>query len=295
VTTWLLAGLAVVAGYVAPIALSRSQWPLRAPSLGAIRWLTTALVCASAAVLAVATVAIPAAVAGHGLADLWNACLSQWRHYYGDASTMVVASAGAVTVMLIGSIAWSAVHHHRTVLGFRQSQHSGLAPLKTGGEPDIVMLAHPAPAAYCVPGRPGRVVLTEGAVRALGPDQIRGVVAHERAHLNGRHATLIAVATVLRTSMGWLAPVFRRAPREVAALTEMSADDAAAAICPPVLLVEALVALADGVVPRAALGASDTSLTTRVYRLLSPSRPVSPITKISRPRDIPRRGRTLDP
>jgi Zn-dependent protease with chaperone function len=275
-TTWVLLGVVVVAGYLAPAVLAGARWPQRVPKLGAIAWLTTALVCAWAAVLAIATVAIPTAVAGHGLADWWNACLSQWRHYYGNASPAEIGTAGGVTVILIGSVVWSAIRHHRRVRGIRRNQRAGLTLLNGTIERGVVVLPHPTPAAYCVPGRPGRVVLTAGAIRALAPDQINAIVAHERAHLDGRHATLLAVAAVLRTSMGWLAPVFRRASREVAALTEMSADDSATVTCPPHRVADALLTLAGGVVPDATLAAGEPPLATRISRLLLPSHPVSP-------------------
>jgi Zn-dependent protease with chaperone function len=117
-------------------------------------------------------------------------------------------------------------------------------------------------------------VVTDSAVRFLGPDQVEAIVAHERAHLEGHHARLVGVATVLSDGLRWLAPVFGRATREVAALVEMIADDAAAAMCPAPRVVQALMTLADGAAPRTALAAGGTHLLRRVRRLTAPPRPL---------------------
>jgi hypothetical protein len=53
------------------------------------------------------------------------------------------------------------------------------------------------PRRYCVPSLRHRVVLTTGAVAALEPRQLRAVIAHERAHLWGRHDLVIAGALAL--------------------------------------------------------------------------------------------------
>ena len=49
------------------------------------------------------------------------------------------------------------------------------------------------PAVYCVPGRPPTIVLTTGALAVLDTEQLTAVLAHERAHLAGRHHLLLAV------------------------------------------------------------------------------------------------------
>src|SRR5215469_8511477 len=46
-----------------------------------------------------------------------------------------------------------------------------------------VVIDDPQPAAYCMPGRSGTIVLTSGALAVLDPGQLAAVIAHERAHL----------------------------------------------------------------------------------------------------------------
>ena len=276
-----LLALFVLAGYVAPFVLSRALWPYRAPRLGVAAWLTLAATCAVTAVFAIGTVALPAAVAGHGLADWWHACLGQWRHYYGDANVVGVAVAGAVTVLLVGKLVYSAVSYRRNVVGFRRTHQAGLSLLSFAGTRNVVVVPHPVPTAYCVPGRPGQVVMTDSAVRALSPEQVEAVVAHERAHLVGRHSLLVDIATVLQRALGLIAPVFRCAANETAALVEMIADEAAVAKCPAPSVADALFTLAQGAAPSTALAASGPDLVRRVHRLISPPQPLGTLPRLA--------------
>jgi hypothetical protein len=215
------------------------------------------------------------------LADWWHACLREVRHYYGDTSPVAVGLAAALTVIMLAKLVYSVISYRREVVGVRRLQHAGLSLLRVAGPLNIVVIPHPVPAAYCVPGRPGRVVMTDSAIEALGSDQVAAVVAHERAHLAGRHSALVGVATVLQRAFGRLAPVFRHATRETAALVEMVADDAAVAMCPGPRVAEALVTLAQGPATRAALGASGSDTVRRIRRLTVPQRPLGRVSKLA--------------
>ena len=102
----------------------------------------------------------------------------------------------------------------------------------------------PRPAAYCVPGRPAPIVVTSGALAVLDAPQLTAVLAHERAHLAGRHHRH---RTDPRPDRGFPAvPLFTRGAAEVARLTEMCADDAAARREGRAPLAAALLAIASG-------------------------------------------------
>ena len=76
------------------------------------------------------------------------------------------------------------------------------------------------------PGLRRRVVLTEGTLAALPPDELAAVMAHERAHLRARHDLVLEFFTVLHRAV----PARLRAPaalREVHLLIEVLADRAA--------------------------------------------------------------------
>jgi Zn-dependent protease with chaperone function len=135
-----------------------------------------------------------------------------------------------------------------------------------------VVLDAPQPAAYCVPGRPAAIVLTSGALAVLDRAQLGAVLAHERAHLAGRHHLLISLSRGLAASFPRV-PVFTRGPAEVARLAEMCADDAAARRTGRPALLSALLAMGTGTaVPAAALAATAGPVTARVHRLLHPPR-----------------------
>ncbi|HEY3732478.1 MAG TPA: M56 family metallopeptidase [Streptosporangiaceae bacterium] len=140
------------------------------------------------------------------------------------------------------------------------------------GTGPAVVLDVPQPAAYCVPGRPATIVLTSGALAVLDPAQLTAVLAHERAHLAGRHHLLVALTRGLAASYPAV-PLFTRAPAEVARLAEMCADDAAARRISRRALVTALLAMGTGMaVPVAALAATGGAVTARVQRLMEPPR-----------------------
>ncbi|WP_240678378.1 M48 family metalloprotease [Streptomyces griseoviridis] len=52
---------------------------------------------------------------------------------------------------------------------------------------DLYVRQDDRPDAYALPGRPGRVVVTTGMLRALDAREREVLFAHERAHLAGRH------------------------------------------------------------------------------------------------------------
>lgn len=142
---------------------------------------------------------------------------------------------------------------------------------------DAVVVDHETAAAYCVPGRDCRIVLTTGAVRVLTIEQLAAVLAHEHAHLRGNHHLLVAAGKVLRSAFPFV-PVFRWAHDEVARLVELLADDVAARRCEPDVLAGALLALAEsahGPAPAGALGVSASAVSGRVKRLRAPAPPLT--------------------
>ena len=117
------------------------------------------------------------------------------------------------------------------------------------------------------------MILTTGAVQALDPGQLDAVLAHERAHLAGRHHRLLALARIGRLVLPFL-PLMRDADEQVARLVELHADDAAARARDPRLLATALVVLATAASPAPALAAAATDSVQRIHRLLGPAEPL---------------------
>ena len=190
-----------------------------------------------------------------------------------------LAAASGVAVLILVALTWQ---YSRTVHRSRQraSEHAqaaritgrqfpaaGIPPLSTA-----VVLEAEQPAVYCVPGRPATIVLTTGALAVLAPEQLLAVLAHERAHLAGRHHLLITLGKAMRAGLPAI-PLFTRGAEEVARLAEMRADDVAARRSGRDTLLQALVAMGTGrplPTPSAALAATGGVVSARVRRLLDP-------------------------
>lgn len=153
---------------------------------------------------------------------------------------------------------------------------------------NALVLEHPRPTVYCLPGRRSRVVLSRGALRLLDERQLAAAVAHEHGHIRGRHHLFRLPADTFALLLGPL-PLARLGRSEVALLLEMAADDAALEQVSRGELASALCALATcgatdgapggaagGAAGRqaptggAALGATSTGVLARVRRLARP-------------------------
>jgi len=190
-----------------------------------------------------------------------------------------VAAASALAVLALLTLAWrygrsvhgarrrASEHAQAAVITGRRFPGTGIPPLSTA-----VVLDTPQPAVYCVPGRPATIVLTTGALAVLDQPQLRAVLAHEHAHLAGRHHLLVKLGKAARAGFPGV-PLFSRGADEVARLAEMRADDVAVRRSGRDTLLEALVAMGTGrplAAPSTSLAATGGVVTVRVRRLLDP-------------------------
>ena len=275
----LVFGYALVVAWCLPALLTRLTAAGFSARLGLAAWLA-AMVSVLAALLAAIQYLITAAVAG------WpQLAEAVCRSVAGGACTAVVyrsaffelgmGLAAAAAALALAVLAW---RYGRSVQrAQRRTRAHAEAALITGrrlpgGGPAVVLDAA-QPAAYCVPGRPAAIVLTSAALDVLDPGQLTAVLAHERAHLAGRHHLLIALTRGLAAIFPGV-PLFTQGPAEVARLTEMCADDAAARHSSRPTLVAALLAMGTGMaVPAPALAATGGAVSARVQRLLEPAPP----------------------
>lgn len=105
------------------------------------------------------------------------------------AAVPLAAAALALLVGCVAAVARAARRHWTELC--RAGRYDGHA----GGE--LAVLRDSRPDAYALPGRPGtpgRIVVTTGMLRALDPAERDALLAHERAHLKGRHHLFIAAA-----------------------------------------------------------------------------------------------------
>ncbi len=260
----LLGLYAAATGWILPRALAGARWAARAPRAAIATWAVLNVACAVTLAMALHRVATPA---GHGPWPLrWPAgsvaAVSGGISPHGQALWLGVAVLTALAV-LVGA-GWAGAARARR--SHRDTLDLVARPDRAGGWWE---LPDDRPAAWCLPGRGGRVVLTRGAVRQLSPAHREAVLAHERAHLAGRHHLLTSGAAALGRALRWL-PAARLAAVQVPLLVEMAADDAALRCCEPKVLAEALCTVAAGLAPRGTLGAGAHAVVARVQRLLAP-------------------------
>jgi Zn-dependent protease with chaperone function len=274
----LMFGYALAVAWLTPALLSRLTARGASPRLGLAAWLTAMASAVGAAIAALWFLAGAAVSGWPGLAQA--VCRSVAGHvcaptmYRGALFELALAAAATLAVAAAAAAAWR--YGRGVQRAQRQARAHGRAAriACTPGPQHAVILDAPQPAAYCVPGRPATIVLTTAALAILDSDQLTAVLAHERAHLAGRHHLLTGLTRGLAAVFPAV-PLFTCGPPEVARLAELRADDAAARRSGRRTLVAALLAMGTGAaVPAAALGATGGpaggATAARVQRLLDP-------------------------
>ena len=268
VTLALLAYVAAV-GTLGSILLSRWDTPrVRCPRLALTLWLALDVSIVLSLALAAVSPVVGTEPVGAGLGSFLSACvLSLTRTYAGDgdaAAHLAVALGGlsalaALMLLLLGGaiVAIRARRRHAEGVSLVGRYRSDLGAW---------VLDHPEPVVYCVAGKQRGIVVTTGALARLDSGQLAAVLAHERAHLHGRHTLIVTLAQGLSRSLGWI-PGVRTASEEVSTLVEFCADDEARRSTDGHTVATALLALAVGAVPRGALGATSAVTAERLARL----------------------------
>ncbi len=255
-------------------ALRRASWTERAPRLAIATWQTLTVSVVLSGVLAGLAMVVPLWQVSGTLANLLQACVLALRAQYAVPGGVVLALTGAV--LAAGVIARTGFCLLTSLVHAAWERRRHRRALAIVGRHDArlgaTIVDHPHPAAYCLPGVRRRVVLTTGALAALQERQLRAVLAHELAHVRGRHHLVLALAEALERAFPRV-PAFRHGLTEVTRLIELLADDAASRASSRLTVAEALVALAEARTPAAALGAGGAAA-ARVRRLLRPHRPL---------------------
>ena len=266
-----LIALAVMLAWPVPRLLARMTAFRRAPRPALVVWQATTV----AAVLA-ALFAAPAAVAlapGPGT---------------GVTRTLGLAAAVLVTGVVTARLLLSGHRVGRRLRAVRRTHRDlvdllGLPP--RAGEADVAtgslarpggtvrpggvhsghlrVLDHSTPTAYCVPGLRQRVVVTRGALDLLPADEVRAVIAHERAHLAARHDLVAEFFTVVHEAV----PGFVRSAEalgEVNLLIEVLADRSAVNATSAVTTGRAIVRMAGGPKPSGTMAVREGPSAARV-------------------------------
>lgn len=308
-------GCAIAVAWALPLPLGRLSRDGVSPRLGLAAWLTA---ITSVLALALAALGLLARSAVSGWPTFARTVCESvtsgvcppavYRSAAYELGLAAVAFAGGITLIVLGWRYGRSLHRasvstrehaeaarivghrvggHRTgghgVGSHRADEHRVGEHRADGGDAAFVLDAT-QPAVYCVPGRPPTIVVTTGALAVLEPGQLAAVLAHERAHLAGRHHLLLAVTRSL-AAVAPFVPLFARGAGEVARLAEMRADDAAArrgGAQGRRTLLAALLAMGAGVttapalasaVPPSWLPATGGVIAIRVRRLADPPAP----------------------
>ncbi|HEV2259488.1 MAG TPA: M56 family metallopeptidase [Streptosporangiaceae bacterium] len=266
----ILAGYAVAAGFGAPAALRRG-WVRRSPRIAVAGWLTLAASWLAAAPLAVLAFVVPLTWPSAGMRAAGN-----------PGGTPAAVVAGTLVAAVVLRASW---HLSRGLARAHRGYRAHAALVAAAGRADqalgAVILDDDTPAAYCLPRGRHRVVISAGALALLGPGQLQAVLAHERAHLRGRHHLMLTAAAALARAFPVI-PLFAYAPAELAVLAEMTADDTAARRHDPADLAAALVTLATASSPATVLTAGGTAAIARIQRLLAPPPGPGPAARAAR-------------
>jgi Zn-dependent protease with chaperone function len=227
-TPLVMLGYAATLAWLGPVPLARLTTRGVNARLGLVVWLAAVASALGAALVAVSFL-VRSAVAG------WPTFAGTiCRSVYGSACSpqvyrsalfeLSLAAASAVAVLVLVTLTWqygrsvqrarrrAREHAQAARITGRQFLATEIPPLSTA-----VVLEAPQPAVYCVPGRPATIVLTTGALAVLEPAQLHAVLAHERAHLAGRHHLLITLGKAMKAGLPGV-PLVTRGAEEIARL-----------------------------------------------------------------------------
>ncbi|GAB2737700.1 M56 family metallopeptidase [Salinifilum aidingensis] len=256
---------AVLVGALGPVYLRGTVSPRIRPGLALTGWIASVLAVAASAAAGAALLAVPHSSTADGLIGMATACVNTGQ-YLGE--TILRFTGIAVVLAAVLRTAFVAVRAGRRN---SEHQHRHLTALRLLGKTDpdehdpLFWLREDTPAAYSIGGRAGAIVATTGVAR-LAPGTRRAILAHERAHLRGRHHGLVLLVEVLARSLPFV-PLFRAAPPAVRVLVELSADAAAARACGRDGVRAALRAVSADLVPAGSLAMSREAVALRLHWL----------------------------
>ncbi|MBR7835917.1 M56 family metallopeptidase [Actinospica durhamensis] len=236
--------ISVVLAWPVPERLSRAHWPSRYPRRAIALWQAVGLLGGLSAVSCLLLLGFDPLGRDWTLLNLGG-----------------LAGAAVLLTWLLGVLLTNTVRIERQL----RRQRDAVDLLSWIDGDGVLVLDHPEPAAYCLPGPRPRIVVTHGAIESLGPEELAAVLAHERAHAVGRHELIIQPFVAWESALPFLPPA-RRATAAVAELVEMLADDHAARATSPRALARALAQVGSDRLPSD--GSAPASVLPRVRRLV---------------------------
>ncbi|MEN3302096.1 M56 family metallopeptidase [Pseudonocardia sp.] len=152
-------------------------------------------------------------------------------------------------------------------------------PASGPGAP-LLWLSSASPVAFSLGGRPGAVVLADGLRERLPGAGVDAVVAHERAHVRGRHHLLVAVVEGLARALPFV-PLFVAAPGAVREQVELVADISAVRACGADAMRAALLAVTGAGTPAEALAMARDAVDLRLRYLAAAAEPPTAASRLT--------------
>jgi beta-lactamase regulating signal transducer with metallopeptidase domain len=218
-------------------------------------------------------------IISNDLSALFNVCATNLRADYatpGGTTTTVIAA--GVLALIAARTIWGITTALRQTVRQRRRQQQ-IADLIGRRDPqlDVLVIEHPTPAAFCLAGRGKQVVVTDTALNRLSPEEVDAVLAHERAHLHGRHHLLLALSRGLARAFPVI-PVFAWGDQQVRRLVELAADDSACRNHQRTVVASAIRGLAETTTPTTAPASRSDATQLRLRRLTDRWTPLHLIT-----------------
>lgn len=246
-----------------------------APRLAIGAWLTAVVTVLGCSIAVVALLLVEAAGHWHfdGPDAILVSCFEHLRAIAGGHAGWLAQIVAVATVAVgVASLIAMCLRFGKSLSRMRQHTFRHANDVRVVGRTigrDLVVIDAPEPAAYCVLGRPPVIVVTSAALTALDHAQLAAVLAHERAHLGGRHTYLIAAVRGLAAALPRIR-LFSEAAMHISCLLEMCADDSAARLHGRQPLLDGMVALAGANAPGHGLAAAGIAVLARAERLSDP-------------------------
>ena len=261
------AGLLLLVAVVPRFAAA--SWPHRSPALALVLWQACGLAAGMVAIEIAFTLAL--APAGDTHVAALDRLLTDgvgtlpWWAYVAAAAGLLLLLRLLFSLLLSTSRVLASRRRHRALVDLVATRNPLLA--------DTRVVDHDVPVAYCLPGLRSRLVLSRGVLAVLSEDELRAVLAHERAHLDQRHDLVVLPFAALAATFPRLGPVLA-ARDAVSLLVEMLADDRAVRRHDRSALARALWQVSSAQVPSGGLAAAGNDVVVRARRLLAPARPL---------------------
>lgn len=275
----LLAG-AAAAGWLLPRLLHRATARID-PMIAATAWFLAIAGLLGTLVLVAVLFALPDHGASAGLLALSRDCLISLRHGARPEVEETIGLLGLLALIIsavrVARVARGHIRHSREVVG-GHIEAMRLAGQADENDPTLLWVEHPHPLAFSVAGRPGQIVVSRGLTSRLSPAEVDAVLAHERAHLTGRHHLQIAAIDALAVALPFV-PLLSQAPRALRQLVELAADRTAAREHGRLVVSSALRNMVDMPVPHTALAMARESVDLRISCL---DRPINRQTRVRR-------------